>query len=321
MESRFKTADSLSKGCQSQLKELQSANTDLNGQVQFLNKRLRSLEIDSSETNFNLKKYKELTDMLENKYEKLLQENGNESKKNLDNLNVMETKLLEKQKELDLKEEKLKQTQLENDQKTKNLQTLQEQLDLKEKKVQEQDADLKQREQKIQDLTHALNAKDSINNALKNTLTTALLGYKDQGLDVSVKNGKVYVSMDEKLLFASGSTVVDPKGRNALVDLAKILEKNPDIQIMVEGHTDDVPLKSGAIMKDNWDLSVLRATSIVRILTDDGKLDPKRITSSGRGEYYPVDPGKTSEARKKNRRTEIILTPKLDPIYQILETK
>jgi chemotaxis protein MotB len=154
-------------------------------------------------------------------------------------------------------------------------------------------------------------------NALKASIQKALLGFKNQGLTVEVRNGKVYVSMEEKLLFKSGSIEVDPKGQQALLELAKALNQNKEVSILVEGHTDNVPMKSPTI-KDNLDLSVLRATSISRILTSKGAVDPKRVMSAGRGEHFPIDPADTPEARAKNRRTEIILTPKLDELLSIL---
>jgi chemotaxis protein MotB len=129
----------------------------------------------------------------------------------------------------------------------------------------------------------------------------------------------VYVSLEEKLLFKSGSTVVDPNGVRALEQLAVVLGNNPDIKIMIEGHTDDVPFRKGSSIKDNWDLSVLRATSIVRILMSNSNIKPTNITVAGRGEYLPVDPAKTPEARRKNRRTEIILSPDLSEIFKILD--
>jgi chemotaxis protein MotB len=138
-------------------------------------------------------------------------------------------------------------------------------------------------------------------------------------LTIEQKNGKVYVSLEERLLFSSGSTVVDPKGEEALKQLGKVLAKDININVLIEGHTDNVPIKGGAI-KDNWDLSVMRATSVVRILTKNDKIDPVRLTPAGRSEYLPIDPGNTAEARKKNRRIEVILTPKLDELLQVLET-
>ena len=128
----------------------------------------------------------------------------------------------------------------------------------------------------------------------------------------------MYVSLDESLLFASGKTAVEPKGVEALKNVAKVLEQNTDINIVVEGHTDDVPMKGTGDIKDNWDLSVMRATSVTKILLQGANINPTRITSAGRGEFFPIDAAKTPEARKKNRRTEIILTPKLDELLKVL---
>jgi chemotaxis protein MotB len=126
--------------------------------------------------------------------------------------------------------------------------------------------------------------------------------------------------MDENLLFASGSTMVEAKGVEALIKVAKVLEQNTDINILIEGHTDDVPMAGKGEIKDNWDLSVMRATSIVKIITKNSNINPRRLTAAGRGEYSPIDTDKTIEARKKNRRTEIILTPKLDELFKVLES-
>jgi chemotaxis protein MotB len=180
--------------------------------------------------------------------------------------------------------------------------------------------ELEQRNAKLIDLQHILSQKDSAVQMLKNKVTSALLGYENQGLSVNIRNGKVYVSMEEKLLFKSGSYAVDPNGEAALKKLARILEQNPDINIMIEGHTDDVPYIPNGNLQDNWDLSVKRATSIVRILLTNTTIDPKRLIAAGRGEFVPVDPRKTADARQKNRRTEIILTPRLDELLKILES-
>ena len=163
---------------------------------------------------------------------------------------------------------------------------------------------LQVREFKLKELKSILARKDSTVAALKLKVSEALLGFENNGLTVTKKNGKVYVSLDEKLLFASGSTTVDPKGAEALKNLAKVLEQNIDINVLVEGHTDNVPYSSasGAI-KDNWDLSVLRATSIVKLIIASSKMDPKRLTAAGHGEFFPIDEESTAQARKKNRRT------------------
>lgn len=176
-----------------------------------------------------------------------------------------------------------------------------------------------EKEQRVNELEAILSRQDSLVNALRNTVSNALLGFEGRGLSVDIRHGKVYVSLDESLLFATGSTVVDSRGENALRELARVLEQNPEINIMIEGHTDDVPIRSGSLMNDNWDLSVLRATSVLRILLRHGDIDPQRFIAAGRGEFLPVDPDKTTEARAKNRRTEIILTPQLDDLFRIIE--
>lgn len=172
--------------------------------------------------------------------------------------------------------------------------------------------------ERVRLLEKELRMKDSAVRALRESVARALTGFTGKDLQVEVKNGKVYVSMQEKLLFATGSTAVDQRGREALLSLAEALRNQKDILVQVEGHTDDQPIKGGTI-RDNWDLSVLRATSIVRILTAEGKLEPTRVYAGGRGEFMPIDAAKTSEARARNRRTEIILTPRLDKILEIID--
>lgn len=180
-------------------------------------------------------------------------------------------------------------------------------------------AELEARNARLMEMEEMLYQKDRILDDLRQKVADALMGFEGQGLTVTRKNGKVYVSMDEKLLFKSGSTNVDPKGVQALRQLAQVLARNPDIEIMIEGHTDDVPFRKGSSIKDNWDLSVLRATSIVRILLDGSGIEPLRLTVAGRGEFLPVDGANTPEARRKNRRTEIILSPDLSEVFRILE--
>ncbi|HCM74913.1 MAG TPA: hypothetical protein DIS90_00930 [Cytophagales bacterium] len=178
---------------------------------------------------------------------------------------------------------------------------------------------LEERERKVKELEQVLANKDKAVQDLKNRISNALLNFKENDLTVNVKNGKVYVSLAEQLLFRSGSVEVDAKGVTALQQLAKALKDQKDIHIMVEGHTDNVPIsKKSAYMQDNWDLSVMRATSITRILTKGG-VSPNQITASGKGEYSPLAPNATGENRQKNRRTEIIITPNLDELFKILE--
>ncbi len=180
--------------------------------------------------------------------------------------------------------------------------------------------ELKKREVRVNELEDILKKKDQAAADLRKKLSDALIGFENKGLTITQRNGKVYVSLDESLLFASCKTNVEAKGVEALKNVAKVLEQNPDINVMVEGHTDDVAMKGAGEIKDNWDLSVMRATSVTKILLGSAKIDAARITSAGRGEFFPLDKGKTPEARKKNRRTEIILTPKLDELLKVLGT-
>ena len=178
--------------------------------------------------------------------------------------------------------------------------------------------DLAGKNARIAELQRVLDEKDAATKALRQRVSDALLGFNAQDLQVNVKNGKVYVSLSEQLLFKSGSTKVDPKGQDALIKLANALKDNKDVNVLVEGHTDNVPIKgvvSGA--KDNWDLSVLRATEITRLLTTAG-MDPGQVTPSGRGQYLPVAANDTPQDKALNRRTDIILTPKLDELFSIL---
>ncbi|MBW8332513.1 MAG: OmpA family protein [Prolixibacteraceae bacterium] len=180
--------------------------------------------------------------------------------------------------------------------------------------------ELEVRSIRLKELEDALRQKDDAVKQLRQKVMDALLGFNNKGLTIHEKNGKVYVSLDEQLLFKTGQWEVDPKGQQALASLAEVLGQNNDINVLVEGHTDDVPMRGTGMVKDNWDLSVMRATAVTRILLKNKSVDPKRITSAGRGEFFPIDEAKTPEARQKNRRTEIILTPRLDEIFRILES-
>ncbi|HEY0743898.1 MAG TPA: OmpA family protein [Chryseosolibacter sp.] len=179
---------------------------------------------------------------------------------------------------------------------------------------------LAEREKKVQELETVLANKDKAVQDLKNKISSALLNFKENDITVQVKNGKVYVSLAEQLLFGSGSIVVDAKGVTALQQLAKAIKDQKDINILVEGHTDNVPIsKKSQYMEDNWDLSVMRATSITKILTKAG-LAPQQITASGRGEFVPLAANDSPQNKQKNRRTEIIITPDLDELFKILES-
>lgn len=179
-------------------------------------------------------------------------------------------------------------------------------------------ADLKKREARLKEVEDILKKRDEATNALKDKLQKALLGFQQSGLTVDIRNGKVYVSLADKLLFPSGSIIIDEKGKAALKQLAVVVNKEPDINMAVEGHTDDKKVKNLGQIKDNWDLSVLRATSVTRYLTETEGVDPHRLTATGKSEFQPIDASGTDEARAKNRRIEIVLTPKLDELYNLI---
>lgn len=178
--------------------------------------------------------------------------------------------------------------------------------------------DLELREQRVNELENIVAQLENASQALKDKISTALLGFKENDLTVEIKDGKIYVSLAEDLLFKSGSYSIDQKGVGALKKISEVLKDQKDITVVVEGHTDDVPYRPGEVIKDNWDLSVLRATSIVKELTKAG-MKPSMVAASGRGEFVPKVVGETKEIRAKNRRTEIIISPNLGELFQLLE--
>ncbi len=180
-------------------------------------------------------------------------------------------------------------------------------------------ADLQRREARLKEVEDILRSRDAATNALKEKLQKALLGFQKSGLAVDIRNGKVYVSLTDKLLFSSGSIIIDEKGKQALAELGKVLKTQPEINISVEGHTDNQRVVNLGQIKDNWDLSVLRATSVVRYLADEQSIESNRITATGKGQYQPIAPGNTADARSRNRRIEIVLSPKLDELYDLIK--
>ena len=199
------------------------------------------------------------------------------------------------------------------------------QLEEKENKLRAEQArleklqkDLASRSKRIDELEGLIAAKDAKMNALKTAVSNALTNFEGKGLTVEQRNGKVYVSMENKLLFSSGSWAVNAEGKKAVQQLGAVLALNPDIAVLIEGHTDNVPYGGTGQLTDNWDLSTKRATSIVQILRENSGIDPFNLTAAGRGEYAPVTTNATAEGKAKNRRIEVILTPKLDEINQLL---
>lgn len=171
---------------------------------------------------------------------------------------------------------------------------------------------------RINELETAIAAKDAAMNSLKNAISKALLDYEGKGLSVEQREGKIYVSMENKLLFRSGSWVVGPEGKNAVSQLGTVLAENPDISVLIEGHTDNVPYSGNGSIQNNWDLSVKRATAVVQILKQNQQILASNITAAGRGEFAPIASNESERGKAKNRRIEVILEPKLDEIKQLL---
>jgi chemotaxis protein MotB len=198
-----------------------------------------------------------------------------------------------------------------------NVQLTASELEARKRELKQKDAELKEKAKRMDDLDRKLRMQIDAMSALHKKVSDALVNFNAEDLSVDMRDGKVYVSLSEKLLFPSGSAVVEPKGKQALGQLASVLNSSKDINVMIEGHTDTVPIHT-ARFKDNWDLSTARATSVARILTEDNSVDPTRITSSGRGEFIPVAANTDPVGRQRNRRTEIILVPKLDELYEVV---
>ncbi|WP_104735337.1 OmpA/MotB family protein [Hanstruepera ponticola] len=179
--------------------------------------------------------------------------------------------------------------------------------------------ELEDRSNRVAELENVLSAKDAQMKRLKDAISSALTDFEGKGLTVEQRGGKVYVSMENKLLFESGSWAVGSNGREAVNQLGNVLADNPEIAILIEGHTDNVPYKGSGQLSGNWDLSTKRATAIVNILRENSSINPENLTAAGRGEYAPIASNDTAEGRAKNRRIEVILTPKLDEITKLLD--
>ena len=188
------------------------------------------------------------------------------------------------------------------------------------KKIGERENELEERITRVEELETLISNQQEAMQMLKKTLADALLNFEDKGLTVEARDGKVYVSMENKLLFKSGSWEVESEGKKAISSLGKVLAENPDISILIEGHTDNVPYQGKGPLKGNWDLSTKRATSIVTLLLTHKEILPQNLTAAGRGEFLPVAPNSSKDGRAINRRIEVVLSPKLDEITQLLKT-
>ena len=284
---------------------LEMQNREIESKISALEKEMSKSRQDLTLAEIERNKAKDELNLISERYNNL--QNAQED---LIRGNVSETKKL-------LTE--LQAAQLNLSQKEDIMRQLEQSMDLKKVTLDELTLELEKKNSKLAELEKILDAQKRMVSDLKNKVSEALLGFENNGLTVTNKNGKVYVSLEEKLLFKSASWDIDANGRNALRKLAGVLEKNPNIQVTIEGHTDNVPYNPGSgQLKDNWDLSVKRATTVVRVLLEGSKINPGRLTAAGRSEYVPVEATDTPEARQKNRRTEIVLTPDLSELYMLI---
>jgi chemotaxis protein MotB len=285
---------------------LEMANRELEAKMALLNKQIAAVNEDIAKAQADRDKAVADFNQISGKYNDLQNAQEDLIRGNVKETQKLLAELQTAQDNLQKKEDLLRQ--------------LEETLDSKKSSLDELTFELEKRNAKLVELQKILDTQKKIVQDLKNKVSDALLGFENNGLTVTMKNGKVYVSLDEKLLFKSASWDIDANGRNALKKLAGVLERNPDIQVTIEGHTDNVPYNPGnSQLKDNWDLSVKRATTVVRVLLEGSKIDPKRLTAAGRSEYLPVDPRNTADARQKNRRTEVVLTPDLTELYRLID--
>ena len=271
---------------------------------------------------------------LESRYAQL-KDNFNRQTKSIENLN---TEIKDLTKKFITLEETLEKTEDSLNQKQQKLEQLESSLDLLKQnsetelkkriaeneelmeKIAERENELADRMARVDELERLITLQQEAMRNLKEKLSNALLNFEDKGLTVEARDGKVYVSMENKLLFRSGSWTVGAEGRLAIEELGNVLADNPDIAILIEGHTDNVPYSGKGPLKGNWDLSTKRATAIVNQLLENPDIIPQNLTAAGRGEYLPIAPNSTRQGRAANRRIEVVLSPKLDEIKQIINT-
>jgi chemotaxis protein MotB len=285
-DTRYKAAQAESEANQARARDAEAKAAEFEGRYNDLEARAAQLRRDTSEISATLREVRD----------------------RCDKINALNNELLDKYNAL------LSGDRSENRQLLTSLEALRLDMQTKEDSLNTLGRSLSEREAKLAELESELSKKDAAMKDLKDRVSHALTGFEGKGLTIEQKYGRIYVSMENKLLFPSGSTVVDAKGKEALVQLAKAIENEKDLNIMVEGHTDTDKVLAGSAFKDNWDLSVMRATSVVRILQENSKIDPLRMTAAGRGEYLPIDP----KEKAKNRRIEVILSPDLRELYKLI---
>lgn len=286
---------------QKKVDELNSTTKELSTSMETQKKQLGKLQED---TTMYGKEYRRIRSM----YDKVNDLNNELLEKNEELLKMSNNKNKELLLELEKKKEAL---QIKED----SLYKLGKSIAEKQKALEKANKELVERERKIKELDSLLLAQKSASELLKERLEKALFNFRNKGITVREENGKVYVSMEAQLLFASGKTEVNAEGKSAIIELARIIQTEKDLNIVVEGHTDTDKINSTSIPRDNWELSVLRATEVIKIITNNSSIDPMQLSAAGRGEYHPLDP----ENKNANRRIEIILEPNLKALYDIIE--
>ena len=283
---------------------LKKENRELADENSSLTKERNQLDLKSKDLQSQLEKLKAERDKLASEYAA--------TKTSLDNLKSSYSALEKNSSDaLDSNMKKNRELLAQLEAKEKALAAEQERLNKLK-------SDLQDRSQRVDELEGMIAAQEANLKRLRETLSRALNSFEGKGLTVEQKNGKVYVSMENKLLFGSGSWTVGTDGRRAVAEVGKVLADNPDISVLIEGHTDNVPYNGSGQITDNWDLSTKRATAIVNIIRENKGVNPQNLTAAGRGEHAPVATNETAEGKSKNRRIEIILTPKLDEISKML---
>lgn len=318
---RFKDLQNENSQCVSQrdsldnaLTDAQTTNTELQGELDKTLKIVDSLKRDTTNLGNKLRelgdernRLDELNNNLMQKQSNLIKENAREAKRILAELQDTRIDLQRREDKLDSLKRSLEAERL-------NIERMKGVIGLKDMQISEKEQQLSYKDEQLRDLKEIIRKKDSATMAIKNKISAALAEFEGNGLKVEFKNGKIFVSLDESLLFRVGRSEVNPRGIQALIKLAKVLEANEDLDIMVEGHTDVTGEE-----KLNWELSAQRALSITYILIDSASIAKDRVGACGRGQFVPIDTAYTPEAWSKNRRSEIILTPKLNELYELIE--
>jgi len=292
--------------------DLQTRYDNLQSQNDLLTKKLEACQKSKSALTLDVEKSQNRLEALQKDYE-ALSEDYNAQTSKLNNLETSYNALEQNSSEL------LQANAKRNRDLLKQLEAKEKALAEEQKRLEQLQKDLDKRSYRIEQLENLIASKDAKLNNLKNKLSEALVDFEGRGLSVQQRDGKVYVSMENKLLFASGSWNVGSEGQKAIKELANVLAQNPDISVLIEGHTDNVPYGGNGPLKDNWDLSTKRATEVLKLLLKNNSINPKNLTAAGRGKYAPVASNDTQAGKAKNRRIEVVLEPQLDQINKLLE--